>query len=74
MPSRSPRGTRLMNMRAVLLSSAVEITEATAGLARITSSALSSSSDIAGKEMSSCASARTMIWPMSPVGKKPLGM
>ena len=61
-------------MRPVLVSSAVVITLATAGLARMASDTLVSVSDIAGNEMSSTASARTMICPMSSVGKNPLGI
>jgi hypothetical protein len=46
----------------------------TAGFSRTARLTRCRISVIAGNEMSSTASAFTEIWPMSSVGKKPLGM
>ncbi len=64
----------MMNMRPLLVSSAPITKESTAGFSMMTRPTRCMSSLIAGNEMSSTASTFTEIWPMSSVGKKPLGM
>ena len=63
-----------MKSRPLLVLSAPITTVSTAGFSLITRPTRCRMSVIAGKEMSSTASAFTESWPMSSVGKKPLGM
>ncbi len=72
--SRSPRGFSMTNMRPLLVSSAPITKDSTAGFSMITRPTRCMSSLIGGNEISSTASTFTEIWPMSSVGKKPLGM